>query len=119
MSGYGDRQQAQTNQIPIWKPQMGDKHEGVYTGQRQLDPQYKALYIVGDKLVPAKKQVETAFANISIGSYVWLEFKGKEAIKGGKTVNNFTIEFALPKSDTALKGITAPKDSADDDEVPF
>lgn len=116
MSGYGDRQQAQTNQIPIWKPEkVGDKHEGVYTGLRQLDPQYKALYIVGDKLVPAKKQVETAFASIPVGSYIWLEFKGKEAIKGGKTVNNFDIGFAVPKGGTVVSG----KDPADDDEVPF
>jgi hypothetical protein len=32
---------------------------------------------------------------------VWLEFRGKVAIKGGKTVNNFDIEFALPANEGA------------------
>ena len=115
MSGFGDRQQAQTNQLNIWKPEkINDAHEGVFSGMRQLDPQYKALYIVGDKLVPAKKQIEMAFANIPAGSYVWLTFKGKEPIKGGKTLNNFTVEYATPKA-----GAPTTQVEGDDEEVPF
>ena len=87
------RQEVQTAQTPIWQfANAGDKHEGVYSGTRVLDPQYKALFIVGDKLVKPTAQIEAAFATIPVGSYVWLEFKGKVAIKGGKTVNTFKIE---------------------------
>ena len=87
------RQEVQTGQTPIWQfANEGDKHEGIYSGTRSLDPQYKPLFIVGDKLVKSTAQIERAFATIPVGSYVWLEFKGKVAIKGGKTINTFKIE---------------------------
>lgn len=87
------RQEVQTAQSEIWKfENPGDKHEGVYTGTKTLDPQYKPLFVVGNKLVKNVAQVEAAFQNIKPGTYVWLEFKGKVAIKGGKTVNTFKIE---------------------------
>ena len=87
------RQEVQTGQTPIWQfAAEGDKHEGVYRGTKTLDPQYKPLFLVGEKLVKPTAQVENAFADIKVGSYVWLEFKGKVAIKGGKTVNVFKIE---------------------------
>lgn len=87
------RQEVQTGQTPIWQfAAKGDTHEGVYRGTKVLDPQYKPLFIVGDKLVKPTSQVESAFENIKVGSYVWLEFTGKVAIKGGKTVNTFKIE---------------------------
>lgn len=96
------RQEVQTGQTPIWQfENPGDKHEGVYSGTRTLDPQYKPLFIVGDKLVKPTAQVENAFENIAKGAYVWLEFKGKVSIKGGKTVNTFKIdqdpEYKAPK----------------------
>lgn len=101
------RQEVQTAQIPIWDfKTAGDKHEGVYQGTKVLDPQYKPLFIVGDKLVKSTAQTEAAFKNIKPGAYVWVEFKGKANIKGGKTVNNFKIE-----QDAEYQ----PKD----DEVPF
>src|SRR5690349_7224766 len=87
------RQEVQTAQIPIWQfEKAGDKHEGVYQGTKVLDPQYKPLYIVGDKLVKSTAKTEAAFKNIKMGAYVWIEFQGKVAIKGGKTVNNFKID---------------------------
>jgi uncharacterized Zn-binding protein involved in type VI secretion len=98
------RQKVETGQSNIWQFEAeGDKHEGVYSGTRTLDPQYKPLFIVGDKLVKPTAQVEQAFENIKVGSYVWLEFQGKKAIKGGKTVNVFDIEqdpdFKAPAGD--------------------
>ena len=105
-------QDAPTGQIPIWEFTKEKIHEGVYRGVKQLDPQYKPLYIVGDKLVPAKKQIDDAFTNIPIGSLVRIEFKDKVAIKGGKTVNNFKVQYK------AATQATAPAE-ADDDEVPF
>jgi len=87
------RQKVETGQSNIWKFESeGDTHKGVYSGTRTLDPQYKPLFIVGDKLVKPTAQVEQAFENIKIGAYVWLTFQGKKAIKGGKTVNVFDIE---------------------------
>lgn len=92
------RQQAQTDQLKIWKPETkGEKVEGLYTGEQTLDPQYKALYIVGDYLVPKKAKIEAAFKKIPVGSYVWIEFIDKIAIKGGKTVNLFKVEFDSDK----------------------
>lgn len=98
----------------------GDKHEGVYRGTKVLDPQYKELFIVGDKLVKNTKQTADALENLNVGAYVWLEFRGKVAIKGGKTVNNFIIDvdreynggspFAADEQGPAEKG---------DEEVPF
>ena len=104
-------QDAPTGQIPIWKFTEEPTHEGQYLGVRQLDPQYKPLYIVGDKLVPAKKQIDDAFTNIPIGSLVRIEFKDKVAIKGGKTVNNFKVQYKAA-------GPATPAET-DDDEVPF
>ena len=109
----GGWQDAPTGQIPIWKFTEETIHEGQYLGVRQLDPQYKPLYIVGDKLVPAKSQIDKAFANIPIGSQVRLEFLGKESIKGGKTVNNFKVQYK------AAAQAAAQPDEADDDEEPF
>ena len=105
-------QDAPTGQIPIWKFTEERVHEGIYLGVRQLDPQYKPLYIVGDKLVPAKSQIDKGFANIPVGSLVRLEFLGKESIKGGKTVNNFKVQYKSATQDAAPA-------EADDDEVPF
>ena len=86
------RQPVNTKQGDIWQfENPGDTHEGVYMGQRTLDPQYKPLFLVGDKLVKPTAQVEKAFEQIEKGAYVWLEFLGKKAIKGGKTVNDFNI----------------------------
>ena len=105
MAEYGQRQQASQAGIEIWKfEQVGDKHEGVYRGEKTLDPQYKPLFIVGDKLVKNTKQTSDAIEQLPKGAYVWLEFRGKANIKGGKTVNNFKIEFALPQVDGPMPG---------------
>jgi len=87
------RQEVSTAGSTIWQfAAEGDKHEGVYSGIQVLDPQYKPLFKVGDKLVKPTAQIERAFATIPVGSYVWIEFKGKVSIKGGKTMNTFKIE---------------------------
>lgn len=98
MTEYGQRQAAATGGAEIWKfEKAGDKHEGVYKGTKSLDPQYKELFVIGDKLVKNTKQTADAIEPLPIGAYVWLEFRGKTNIKGGKTVNNFVIEYALPE----------------------
>jgi|GEM_PF-5444528 len=102
MAEYGQRQAAKTGGAEIWDfKEVGDKHEGVYKGEKTLDPQYKPLFVIGDKLVKNVKQTADAIEPLPLGAYVWLEFRGKVAIKGGKTVNNFNIEFALPANEGA------------------
>lgn len=114
MEQYGQRQAAKTGGAEIWDFKtagVGAKHEGVYKGTKVLDPQYKELFVIGDKLVANTKQTADAIEALPVGAYVWIEFRGKVAIKGGKTVNNFNIEFALPANESAP--------SKGDDEVPF
>ena len=93
MAEYGQRQAAKTGGAEIWDfKEVGDKHEGVYKGEKTLDPQYKPLFVIGDKLVKNTKQTADAIEPLPLGAYVWLEFRGKVAIKGGKTMNVFKIE---------------------------
>lgn len=100
MPQFQPRQKVLTGQTPIHKfTTKGEVVEGVYKGKRQLNAQYKPLYQVGDKLIAASKVVEDAIelTPIPVGAYVWVTWNGKVNIKGGKTLNDIEIEFALPE----------------------
>jgi DNA-binding protein YbaB len=71
---------------------VGEVVEGVYHGRRQGDPKYKPLILIGDVALTPKKQLEDHFADIRVGTLVRVTFLGKIDIKGGKTMNTFSVE---------------------------
>lgn len=121
MSQYGDWQEAQTGQMEMWDHGgvPGTTHEGVYTGERTLDPQYPPVYIIGDKLVRANDQIKKVVSALPIGSLVRIVYQSTEKRGGGKKLHHYAIKFALPQGGAAKSPAPPKPAEADDDEVPF
>jgi hypothetical protein len=86
---------------------VGEAVEGVYHGKSQGKAGYPPLYLVGDVALPEKAQLKKDFAEITVGTYVKVQFQGKVAIEGGKTKNLFHV-FKKPAGAPAPAPATAP-----------
>jgi hypothetical protein len=118
MPQFQPRQKAvSSGQTPIHKfTTKGEVVEGVFKGRKQLNPAYRPLVQVGDVLVTATTRIEEAFETIPVGAYVWITWNGKIEIKGGKTLNDFDVDFALPEGEVtgsgpATQAAAAPSDA--------
>lgn len=89
-------------QTTTWNTNLtiGDKLEGVYERKEEFDYEgtHYIKYVVtasdGVKYgVYGSASLNRQFANIPVGSYVWIEYNGETISKKGRTVKVFTIDF--------------------------
>ena len=78
----------------------GDKLEGVFVKTEQFENEFGKTekYVIetsdGKKMgVFSSASLSRQFNNVPVGSYVWIEYKGKESSKGGRSVNVYVVEY--------------------------
>ena len=77
----------------------GSKIEGEYIKKETFDGNYGAVtkYVIksnGEFFgIFGSASLDRQFANIPEGAYVWVEFKGVETTKAGRTVKVYVVEY--------------------------
>lgn len=74
--------------------------EGVYTKKEVVDTQYgkseKYVIVTSDNKkfgVYSSASLVRQFANVPVGSYVWITYKGEETSKNGRPVKAYDVEY--------------------------
>lgn len=65
-----------------------------YSGNYGETDKYIIETPAGEKFgVFASASLANQFANVPVGSYVWIEYKGEETTKSGRPVKVYTVEY--------------------------
>ena len=86
----------------IWNKNLnvGDKLEGQYVAEETFEGKFGMTnkYVIRtddgtEYAVFGSASLDRQFAKIKIYSYVWLEYKGEEKTKNGRTVKVYTVDY--------------------------
>ncbi|MBD3197198.1 MAG: hypothetical protein GF317_19245 [Candidatus Lokiarchaeota archaeon] len=80
----------------FWKPEEGEVLEGLFSGRKELDNgnAYLIKTEKGELLAIGGYNADIAFTGVEPNRIlVWIQFLGKEELKGGKSINLYKFAF--------------------------